>query len=198
MDETHRAPYQQQYLQVMAAACTLNEQSYHVPTSVDQAIGSTDDDPSSSSTTDVSWWFTACDQPFVLTPFILFCVEQRSEITAANPQASFDEITRLLNSRWLKNPSIRISFTNRLKPPSITVPNPYNIFYTLKRREIEAMEPEISIGEMNRRIGNCQKYFILSYLCPDPATPSVCLPYISRRIWTVCLPDSLLTLSSVF
>ena len=104
MNETRRVPYQQQYLQVMAAACVLQERPHDALTADDQAVGTASagasgigSSSSSSSTRDLhAIW----PKPFVPTPCNIFCVEKRSEVQAANPNASFDEIGQLLHQRW--------------------------------------------------------------------------------------------------
>ena len=39
--------------------------------------------------------------------------------------------------------------------PIMNVPTPYNIFFTEKRQEIEAAEPEASLANISGRIGDC-------------------------------------------
>ena len=239
MDETLRAPYQQQYLQVMAAACVLRERPTHdAPTADDQGIGAsggggeTSSSSSSSSSTVASRWFDAGlddkslgGKPFVPTPLNIFCTEKRSEVKALNPAASFDEIGELLHRQWNKMDKVAraiyfqrrrqlddeelpltaaadssipllpgdvtissdghdleppvskpatdkskaklnttaattvqpsrtvMPITNRLKPPPMGTPTPYNIFYSQKRRELAADEPEASVEEMTGKIG---------------------------------------------
>ena len=48
-----------------------------------------------------------------------------------------------------------VAITNSTKPPPMNVPTPYNIFFTEKRQEIEAAEPEASLANITGRIGDC-------------------------------------------